>query len=338
VKAQVQSDERLAALTASWPSPLIAAFSAYRSKLRAVGGPGPKRGLPPYWQVFPGWLLNHGDPAADEPDLRCFLREILWGQFCLYLSVRIRDDLLDGQAEHPTLLFAAEELLLEAEQVFSNAFPEDPGFAEFLRQALTTTNRAILEVDALQRSPTGMPPESVELYARVCEIFKVSSRAACTAADRLDRYPAVASCCNHLAMAGQILDDFADIDEDLARGRFNYAVSLLLGPERGQVESAQIRRRLAERLLRGPGLELLTEAVRNQYRLAKEAIASLYTPAAEDYIEQSLADLDQLKIDYHQARVEAVFGNTLRHSNKMPKQSDSRRFGILVDVPLASQE
>src|SRR5207244_2505089 len=107
-------ERRLAAYIKSWPPTIGRDLSMYSEARRrpASGRRSARRDR--YWTSLPVWLLKHPRFAAPRRGGHAFLEDILWGQYCLFLFVRIHDDLFDRQAQSPALLFMADGLLVES--------------------------------------------------------------------------------------------------------------------------------------------------------------------------------------------------------------------------------
>ena len=175
-------ERRLARYLRAWPPAVAEEVIAY------LGGPATEAddnggGEERFWSLLPRWL------AADRrfvaiPPRRAWLNDIVWAQYCLFLFVRIHDDLFDRQAHSSSLVFVADQLLLEAETTFAKHRP-DAAFWRLFRANLTTTLAGILKVDALQRRPRAMKTSALVLHASVSAIFKVGAAAICVDAHRI---------------------------------------------------------------------------------------------------------------------------------------------------------
>lgn len=250
-----------------------------------------------YWILLPQWLFAARRPAPDAAE-RAFLRDVLWAQYCLFLFVRIHDDLVDGQADDRRLIFVADELLLESQRVFARHF-RDEAFASTVRDLVATTVSAVLEVDAVQAMPRGFTPDCLDLYARVSSIFKAGSAAVLAKLGGRRQLAAAAAFCDHLAIAMQVIDDLLDIDQDLARGRLNFAGHIVLnGAPRSDVA------RLAESVLVGDSVGRVLDVARDHVDRAGEAIAPTGIAAAARYVSGFRAELRRYGDQLHRARVE----------------------------------
>jgi hypothetical protein len=252
-----------------------------------------------YWILLPQWLFAAGRRSPDAAGRR-FLRDVLWAQYCLFLFVRIHDDLIDGQAEDRRLIFVADGFLLESQRVFACHF-HDGRFASTVRDLVGSTLSAILEVDALQAIPGAFTAERLGLYARVSSIFHAGSAAVLTHLGRGRQFAPAALFCDHLAIAMQVLDDLFDIDQDLARGRFNFAGNIVLnGAPRTELP------RLAQSVLVDDTVGRVIDVVRDHVDRAAEAIVPIGVDAAARYVGRLQAEARRYAAQVHRARVERL--------------------------------
>jgi hypothetical protein len=292
-------ERRLSRHVRSWPEVTRRALAPY------AGGRPARQTLTAtererYWTLLPQWLWSAGGGGKGAAD-RDFLDDVLWAQYCLFLFVRIHDDLLDGQARDASLVFVADDLLVECQRTFAAHLPR-MRFQALLLEHLETTFRAILRVDALQARPAGMSEAALPLYASVSAIFKVGSAAVCLKRGRWKLFPRVAAFCDHMAIAGQILDDLFDVEEDLDRGRFNFAANVLL-PGRA-ARAAHRSRHLARGVLRENGVARLLASVLRHVDQAGDAIAPARIPGVGRCLDTMRRQLDRLDDAVHRARVQ----------------------------------
>ena len=72
----------------------------------------------PDWIRLPIWLDRAWAEERGERLPRGALLEILWGQYALFLCLRIQDDLLDQTRDDLRLLLVADQFLLESLRAF----------------------------------------------------------------------------------------------------------------------------------------------------------------------------------------------------------------------------
>lgn len=253
-----------------------------------------------YWTLLPGWLLRHPRFAARAHADRGFLRDVLWGQYCLFLFIRIHDDLLDGQAHSPALLFVADSLLVESERSLAKHLQRAP-FWELFRDLLDTTLRAVLDVDALQRRPGGMRLETLGKYGDVSAIFRVGSAAVCAKCRRMDDFQHVSAFAHHLAVANQIVDDVRDVQEDLDRGRFNFAATHF-GLD-GVASPAEHNRAIGRSVLLDDGIGSLIALVKGHYDAALAEIQLIGLDPAAAFVKRAQRKLARFAREVHRSRV-----------------------------------
>jgi hypothetical protein len=305
--------DRLEKSLQSWPSAMTKDFRAYFRQLhersREPTGYNKGTGKLPFWLLLPIWLTEKYNKKRTKNLLDThFLNDILWGQYCLFLSIRIKDDLHDRQAESFSLIFGADQFLIEAYSVFSQYMRQATPFWDIYRGCLEETTRGIVNVDKLQRSPNTAPKRLRDGYANVSSLFKIASAAVCFQVDRTKDFSAVSTFADSVAIAGQILDDLQDIDEDLQRDRFNYAaIHLLRRSKKKHTHSKQALNRITENMLYTNGINSLLDEIDAHILTADKAAKSLRISEAEKYLQDYHEMLSSLRHSHHRERVKLIF-------------------------------
>lgn len=246
----------------------------------------------PYWRILPVMLargLSREGGAGSMP--RGFLRDVRWGQYCLYLGIRFQDDLFDGQAGDRVAVYAADVCFAEAGRVFSRYLATDPWFWRVYHNSLHRTAASIVAVDGLQRRRRPCGSDLLNGYADVAAILAVGTAAACAVFERRDLFPRLSRFCREMAKAGQILDDLLDIQEDLQRGRRNFA-ALLSPPGIGHGGKAVRRKNpLIETLCALAVSERVREEVRVHLSRAAVLAGGLPLPGMPLYLGERINSL-----------------------------------------------
>lgn len=268
----------------------------------------------PYWIALPIALEGHtaGRWVALGPR-RTFLHDILCAQYYLYLSVRIRDDHLDGQAAGPMLAGVAEQLERCAEEILGAHFDRTSEFWRYLRAYTRETKEGIAEVAKRQRRVGGDPERMLDGFARTSSIFKVGSAAACVASGRAKLMGTIDMIMDHLAIGGQIIDDVRDMVEDLQRGRYNYAVQMLLKDYGRSESSAGVFKEVLSALLNPRNLEKVISVAVRHFKTADQLLKRLGLRELYDVpgIHQKAAEA---LLEYvHRRRIELLFKGSRTH-------------------------
>jgi hypothetical protein len=270
----------------------------------AVGARGQD---PAYWLLVPGWLAQGGLGAHKRPQR--VVGDVLWGQYCLYLAIRIKDDLFDQQARSKNLSIVADGFMVESRRAFEKYFEKHSSFWSGYQRCIETTNAAIRQIDTLQRADTTSASRLLREYAKQSSVFKVGSLAICKLSSRPRIFARVSRFADHMAIANQIIDDLQDITEDLEQKRLNYAARVVLQDAKGVPQGrSTILERIVSGFLYGDGLQTIFDEVRSRLRLAGEALSSLRLPETSAYLSSYSAVLNVLEQHLHRERVRWVFG------------------------------
>jgi hypothetical protein len=306
---EISEQRRLTSFIKSLGRPLLNAVGLSRSVLvKGPPGLGRKTGsTDPYWLQLSRWLAKRYS-ERDKGDGRLFIKDTLWAQYCLFLFIRIQDDILDRQNKNPSEIFLSDQFLFEAERVLHLHFPHSKAFWDMYRCCLETTTRSILKLDVAQKSVDTDPTMFLPLYAGVDSVFKIAPYAVCLHYNRLRGFGHVQEFLRGVALACQILDDLSDIGEDLRRGRYNYAARILLGAEHVRHKSAHyLLDRAAHKLYFSPeGDKILAEAEKH-FAEALAALEALKMPHARGFYRSYRAQITSARQHLHARGTKLLF-------------------------------
>jgi hypothetical protein len=309
---------RLHAFVRTWPRWQAHAFAKYR---HAAGFAGrrfredhsiARDGL--FWWSLPGWLFDSFTSRKNKRSVPPGLfDDVMWGQYCLFLFLRIQDDTCDGSTKERSLLYTGNEFLLEAERAFAKHFDRLSPFWRFYRKRLQQTFRAGVEIERLQQNSRTNPSELIRAYANVGHAFAVAPAALCTLLGPDKTTRRVLKFTEEMTVAGQIMDDLEDIHEDLKRDRYNYCTLVLMQhTTKSRAKGGNIHTQIYEGLLRTGALNEIFDSVRLHLSRAQKNIAPLQLSAAEALIHDYRTGLDFLSDAIHHRRVDILLGR-FRH-------------------------
>jgi len=303
-------DRRLQRFLKAWPPALADDFVQHYLHLLKPGrehkNPAGQDDPYPFWILLPGWLQRKYVKIPGESDT-VFFSELLWAEYCFFLCIRVQDDLFDRQAEEPALVFAANLFLLEAEKVLSHYFPADSAFWNMFRAAQKKTIYAIMENAALQRSRQKSPDKLLAGYAKLSTHFSIAPAAVCLRYRRMRDFPLVTKFSIALAVAGQIVDDLTDIEEDLRGGRCNYAAQRLLANHSTKTMPAKnLAAIIAKEMLLSPGITALFEEIRRYLKRAEQAIKPIGLKEAAQLVKRYQSGMQQMQVRFQASRADFI--------------------------------
>lgn len=262
----------------------------------------------PYWIAFPVALTAHSVRGTwTLVRTRGFLHDVLCAQYYIYLAVRIRDDLLDGQAEGRALSGVANLLEGAAGEMLERYFERSSAFWRLLRLYKKQTAEGIKMVDQLQRRIGRNPGKVLDHFARTSSIFKIGSAAVCVATGRVKLMRTIETIFNHLAIGGQSIDDVRDIVEDLRRSRYNYAVQMLLKDCGRSGSPAEVFKEVLSALLNPRNLEEVVSVAVRQFQAAHRLLKTVHLRELYGIPVVQQRAAENLLHDIHRRRVAALF-------------------------------
>jgi hypothetical protein len=292
-------------LSGTWHPRLARPFERYATarthawRARRVGAQ-----TEPHWLLLPQWLMQQ-HRRKERADSR-FLKDILRGQFCAFLGIKLQDELFDQQVSDRSLIYVADYLLLSAREAFGPHFSATSALWPFFNSSLKDTINAIIHWDQAQLHGFG-PVSSVKAMTSAgYAVCNLATFAVCLRLKKLRLFQALLSCTDEIAFVGQLLDDLEDIEPDFARGRLNYAARFLLN--RPLKSSTDLKQRLASSIVVDGKLgEFLRMLGRHLDRAANVA-ASVKLPGLLEYITRHRKVLESLDSQQHKTRVGLLFG------------------------------
>ena len=255
----------------------------------------------PHWFELPIWLNQAWKaPGIGGPS---GLDDVLWGQYALFLFIRIQDDLLDRHRTDLDSMFVADRFLVESLESFNRVFILDSRFRKQYHAWLRDTVDGIRDVSRLEATAGGFTASHLPLHAKVCAIFKVASLAMCRVHGREREWRWIEGLLDQLAMFSQIGDDLQDLSDDVQQARYTWPANVLSGgsfpvdptawlfrPERSDVILAKLR------------------------EIARDAADLVPTsaPIPVQALAQGLSGrVDALERGFHETAVRMVFGEIL---------------------------
>lgn len=280
----------------------------FRGKTRLHG----RRDDQPYWLLLPLWLA---EAFRGKQGLRTagggFVRDIIWAQYCLFVVIRIQDDIFDRHMACSSLIYAADGFRIEAERVFSKYFRRTSQFWNIYASCMRETVFAVVEADRLQQSAGKEDRRLLRENGRTSAILTVASAAVCLKANRMKDFSRVVVFAREMMMAGSLIDDLLDMAEDIGRGRFNHAASFFL---HGAVRSPDKRvlQKIARALLFTDGLTRFFREINRHVAVAEKALEPIMSPAAKGYLSSYRRSLERFEDGIHRTRVGRIFGCKIR--------------------------
>lgn len=190
------------------------------------------------WLLIAGWLADRFGLTSTAGG-RALFTELRWIQFCVYGLFRVQDDLVDGDVDDAMLVIEANRLLTEATRRASCHFGANSSFWTTFTDSIDATSRAVALIDEVQSAPEREPHVELELYRDLSACLEIAAGGVALASERERVWnEAISPALGRLAVAGQILDDLLDLEDDLTAGRINYAAWYLCRPVFGSTREA----------------------------------------------------------------------------------------------------
>ena len=260
--------------------------------------------LSSWWFLVPGWLVNN--KAAHALSDQKFMEDVLWAQYCIFLSVRILDDIYDMQAKNSNLLFVSHLLQLEADRQFAKYFPHDSSFWKRKNDFQQKTLISIVLTDKLQRKRKVKVKDLFPAYADVASIFKIGISAICKKEKDFTKLKLFYKFADELAIISQLFDDFYDILEDLKLGKINSAVRIILDKlPTGSIDD--ITKKTAHALQFKNGFNNLAAEIIKHIKTANRIAKKLKIQEALLHVQSFEKALKSLERMQHKKRVEYMF-------------------------------
>lgn len=262
-----------------------------------------QRDRPPAWFELPIWLDEAWKAPVPGIGHSSLLADLLWGQYALFLFIRIQDDLLDRQRTDLDSMFVADRFLVESLESFDRIFILDSRFRKQYQGWLRDTVDGIRQVSGLEATPGGFRADHLPLHAKVCAIFKVGSLAVCRIHGREREWPWIEGLLDQLAMFSQIGDDLQDLSEDVEKGRCTWPANVLSGGALPVDPAAW--------MFRPERSDVILARLRGIARAASDLVPSNAPIPIQALARGLAARVDELERGLHEMSVRMVFGEVL---------------------------
>ena len=307
--------KRVAEIAKPWPPSIKREMNSYLQRFYRTGGSKcADVGVAfrqPYWFLLPAWLRKMYNRNKARRIARNIFDDILWAQYCVFLSIRIKDDLFDGEMVTSPLFFASDQFMAEACGTLHRHLKRETGFWPFFTASIKGTINAFWMVDAMQQRRRISLKRMRSEYSRVSSIFKIGSAAICHLADRPADLSIVETASDELAVAGQILDDFQDMGEDLSRNRLNYAARFILGSSQAlPADRKDTLQLLAECVLYTDRVTRLFDEAIEHVQAAERQLSRLKLSEAARYFPPYLESLEQARDKLAQEQFDRIKDTT----------------------------
>ena len=266
----------------------------------------------PSWLRLPVWLHESWCRAPVSEELDSRILNLLWGQYALFLYIRIQDDLLDRHTGDLQLQFVADRFLVESLESLEQARVAGAKSRAFYRTCLRNTVDGILEVRKLEEAPGEFGEHHLPLHARVSGIFKVAAAGVCAIHRRTSDLAWLIQLQDHLAVFSQICDDVQDSQDDLSVGRYTFAGNTLIGARAGEsLTSTEALQRLAEGMFDPDRSDRIATALERTAAQARAVVPDDAPEALHRLVDSHQQHAEALRQRAHEARVRWFFGDIL---------------------------
>jgi hypothetical protein len=194
-----------------------------------AGGGGPHRNVlgHPLFEL-PIWVDN---AVAGGPLSRDVILDICEASLCGYLSVRAEDDYFDGEIDDAGTTMMVAGVFRTRHQALMASLLSDPRFWRRFEEAWFGYAAAMLLERRLHRASEGLADEEFDRVLDRSQPLELPAAAVLALKGKWHLRPEVGAMVRHLTKATQLLDDFIDAPEDLARGNHTLMVRRLGGDE-----------------------------------------------------------------------------------------------------------
>lgn len=277
-------------------------FREYRTYLiKKSGGSALSPSRLPFWIHLSKWL------TASDILLRKngFHADALWGQFCIFCSLRILDDVLDSGAKND-LRQLVGQYQSEARRTFRRHFPSDSSFWREFEKHIQTSIRSNDIVGKMQRQGSYSRSDARSFCASSSSIFKIIVAAYHEPCGEPRLYKRLCAAVDHLAVAGQLIDDFIDMMEDLRGGRVNFAARAIVNRALAVGTPDAMMDTLARKILWGSGLVQYSNEISRHITAARHHLHLLGLPDTDTYLSSYDRWLEDLHVQLHQTRMRTL--------------------------------
>jgi hypothetical protein len=308
---------RLEVFINTLPLSMSNAFDNYYSEVEWKKSSKTKNPNIPFWILLPYALSEYyaKKDNSDEKE-RNIINEIIWAQFCIFLFIRIKDDVLDAGTDI-YLSLIADQFLIESEKSFYKYFQKSKTFWSLYHMMLRESTIAMYQKEKFQKDIYSATNDIKNCIIEEGAILNLGIAAVCCRFGKRRDFSKLRNITSHLTVASQLIDDLIDVEEDLNIGNYNYVLRRLIHYDNFTNSSNnEIIEKFNENMVFDNGFVKLTEEISNHLNQAETILSQYGFNKIMDYISDHRNLLSSLKREIHDTIFEYYFGNQVKLNSK----------------------
>ena len=306
-------DLRLEEFINTWSKPMTAEFKDYYSNASWQKGMVFSLNYDyekvPFWFILPSEILSKffKSDFSSENNMK-FLHDSLWAQYCTFMFIRIKDDVIDSNEKNELLILISDQFLFEAEETLLNYFERSNSFWKIFYQLLKETTKAIYEKANLEKLFQQSSDDIIHFSGREASVLNIGTAAVCSKYNKLKEFQLLKKMTYHLVISRQIIDDLFDIEEDLKIGKYNYAASLFFNNNLAEISnSTEAVKVLSKSTIYSEGINVLFDDINKSVEIAELLAKLLELPLIITLIANYRIYIKSISNSFFQQRLKKIF-------------------------------
>ncbi|MCB9211818.1 MAG: class 1 isoprenoid biosynthesis enzyme [Ignavibacteriales bacterium] len=306
-------DMQLEKFISAWPKQMTAEFKDYYSNASWQKGMVFSLNYDyekvPFWFILPHRILSKfvSSDLHDVNNIK-FLHDSLWAQYCTFMFIRIKDDVIDSNEKNELLILISDQFLFEAEETLLNYFEKDNSFWKIFYQLLKETTQAMYEKTHLEKLFQQSPDKIIHFSGKEASVLNIGTAAVCSKCNKMKEFQLLKKMTYHLVVSRQIIDDLFDIEEDLKIGKYNYAASLFFNNNLAEISnSTEAVKVLSKSTIYSEGINVLFDDINKSVEIAELLAKLLELPLIITLIANYRIYIKSISNSFFQQRLKKIF-------------------------------
>lgn len=260
----------------------------------------------PFWYKLPIIIeADTNNKFGLAFDKKKILQDSLWAQYCIFMHIRIKDDVIDLDTDDKDLILISDLFRIECEETLAKYFDHNNNLWSTYYQLLKETTTAMYKKENIEKQKIPSTIEILKQNGLESSILNIGTAAICFMYGKTKEFLTIKQCVSYLVISSQIINDLNDFKKDLKRGNKNYVAARLMEFQNFKGDSTdEILEQITNYSFNSKQIEMIINDAFNYITKAELEAAPLNLIDLENIIDEFKIYINSIKESFVQKRAE----------------------------------